>query len=936
MEGCSCSPSGGHDHNPPTTIIDSPDNSTTETDVNDTKNNEKKSIEILNRMVTVYRNAKSYADHGRGLIVGKMTQPDAEPVTWSCTVAIKKPSKLRIECNEGKLVSNGSDCYAQIRALPDQVLRFSTPNPLTFDKLFNDVELDQAMNIVFPSEILRFPPQLILLFATDPLKTFLPEGATTELLQSQSIGNIPCDVIKIKHERGDRALWISRRNSALLRFDYMVEGLLVAAEFESVRTIRIEMNDAQFDLPIAEEAFQMMQPTNAKQVSEFKPVETEILGKNLTNPESLKFKELILDSIKTTKISTENPSENSTEKTTKISTENPTNNSTEKTNIANDTKTDLSLQKSISDLQGKISAFCFWTTWSEPCRQAIEEFYKAEDENANKNNIQFFVINADEIKETEKKTLPDLLKPICKTWSLRKPYWHELDGKLTDALSVDSFPTIVVLGVENRVEFYSRGGMQAAAINSLLKEIEEGKKPYEKTLNELQKTLQQRKIQHANELKIMTDKGIFASICVPIEKPTTTELVPQSPPKTFKLNKLWELPLASTGNIAVLKVKNSDKKINNEKNNNENFNSKNDEKLDSNLDPIQNPKPDEKIVEQTDKKSDEKKSDNAELDKQSETNIINATKNQNKPDKITLLVPCEGNSVALIDLSGKLIKKITPEGFSNDELLTLVRTSVDLSGSYVGFSSNNGNAVHVFDSELKSRLRYVPQSKTADTKLKIADFQFVDADGINEPEVVVGVVAIDGDVSGGDSICTIDLNGKEIWRDDTITSPFQIGDYNQKDKNQKDKRGLYSLDASNSVVKLQKYSADGKRLETLSPNGASVRCFSFDVVSGDLCTIISAPDGERTSIAVLNDSGSIRWQSPLPVGEYNLLAADLLDESKRAWIVVSQLGVIFVFDQTGKQVDSFSIGESVTGLVIVERQLVVATGNKVIAWKISK
>jgi hypothetical protein len=433
----------------------------------------------------------------------------------------------------------------------------------------------------------------------------------------------------------------------------------------------------------------------------------------------------------------------------------------------------------------------------------------------------------------------------------------------------------------------------------------------------------------------MTDKGIFASICVPIEKPTTTELIPQSPPKTFKLNKKWELPLASTGNIAILKTKKLDKKIDDKKINSiidKNSDTKSNENLESKPDANSDKKINENINNKIDEKINEKKSDDIKSVKQSETKIISATKNQNKPEETTLLVPCEGNSVALIDLSGKLIKKITPEGFTNDELLTLVRTSVDLGGNcYVGFSSNSGNAVHVFDADLKSRLRYVPQHKTADTKLKISDFRFVDVDGIGEPEVVVGVVAIDGDVTGGDSICVIDLNGKEIWRDDTITSPFQIGDYNQNGK-----RGLYSLDATNSVVKLQKYSADGKRLETLSPNGASVRYFLFDPVGGDLCTIISASEVERTSIAVLNDSGSIRWQSLLPVGEYNLFAADSFVKSKRAWIVVSRLGVIFVFDHIGKQVDSFSIGESITGLVIVGGQLIVATGNKVIAWEINE
>ncbi|MDR0391005.1 MAG: TlpA family protein disulfide reductase [Planctomycetaceae bacterium] len=906
-DGCSCSHKP-HEPDFPAIIEPATDPETKDNKEEDTTDNEKKITEILNRMVAVYRSARSYADHGRGMIVGKMVQPNVAPVTWTCTVAFKKDGKLRIECNEGKLVSNGTDCYAQIRSLPEQVLRFPTPHPFTFDKLFSDVELDQSMNIVFPSGIIRFPPQLILLFSPDPLKTFIPDGAKMELLESQSIGNVPCDLIKIKHDRGDRVLWISRRNSALLRFDYMVEGLLVAAEFESVRTIRIDMSDAQFDLPVAEEAFLMLQPANAKQVSEFKPVELEILGKKLTDPESLIFEELIFDIDN----SSDNPPNKTTDNLPETTKNNTTNNlpKTENTNdnnkeVKNNSETSgveakLPLRKSIADLSGKISVFCFWTTWSEPCRLAINEFYKAADENADKKNVQFFVINSDEFNDNDNNKRVDLLRRYCVDWELRKPYLYELDDKLSDALAVDSFPTIVVIDADNRVEFYSRGGVQATTINTLLEEVEGGKKPYEKNLNELQKFLQQRKNLHTEELRLMMDKEIFASICVATEEPATSKSVKPSSPKTFTLKKNWEIPLASTGNIAVLNVKKAKNKI------------------------------DEKKVD------DNKSTSEIESDKKTDLPVISATKKQDgvegidKIDETMLLVPCDGNSVALIDSSGKLRRKVTPEGFSNDELLTLVRT-IDFGGSYyIGFSSNNGNVVHVFDSNLKSRLRYVPQNKLANAKLKISDFQFVDLDGVGEPEVAVGVVAIDAKITGGDSIHAIDLNGKEIWQDNTVTTPFQIGDYNHNGQ-----RGLYCLDAVDSVVRLQKYSAEGKKLETLSPNGTSVRCFLPDAASGDLCTIISSANGESVEIVLLNASGVIRWQKQLPAGEYNLLSADLFGKSNNEWIVFSQLGTILIFDQSGKQIDSFSLGEPITGLAVIAGQIVVATGDKVIAWQIN-
>jgi hypothetical protein len=45
--------------------------------------------------------------------------------------------------------------------------------------------------------------------------------------------------------------------------------------------------------------------------------------------------------------------------------------------------------------------------------------------------------------------------------------------------------------------------------------------------------------------------------------------------------------------------------------------------------------------------------------------------------------------------------------------------------------------------------------------------------------------------------------------------------------------------------------------------------------------------------------------------------------------------MIFVFDQFGKPIDSFSLGEPITGLAIVAGQIIAATGEKVIAWQIN-
>ena len=225
---------------------------------------------VLDRMIIAYKSAISYSDRATVQIIGTMSQPDVEPVPWNCVVAFMRPNLLRLEINEGIFVSDGEDCYAQIRTLPDQVLHFPAPTHWTLETLFQDVHLDSAMALGLPRSVLRFPPQLVLLFANNPLNTFIPRGTRVEWVAQQQIGQVPCDVIQISHTDGNRILWISREDNALLRMDYQPVGLPIPEGFDSIEAIRIDMTDARFDWNFVPETFQMLQPHEAIQVAEFR------------------------------------------------------------------------------------------------------------------------------------------------------------------------------------------------------------------------------------------------------------------------------------------------------------------------------------------------------------------------------------------------------------------------------------------------------------------------------------------------------------------------------------------------------------------------------------------------------------------------------------------------------------------------------------------
>ena len=224
---------------------------------------------ILDRMVTAYKAAISYSDHATIQIIGRMSQPGAEPAPRNCVVAFMRPNMLWLVVNEGIFVSDGEDCFAQIRWLPDQVLHFPAPANWTLETLFQDIHLDAAMALGLPRTVLRFPPQLVLLFANNPLNTFIPRDAKVEWIKQQQIGQVLCDVIQITHTDGNRILWISREDGALLRMDYQPIGLPVPEGFDSIEAIRIEFTDARFDWSFSPETLQMLQSPDAIRVAEF-------------------------------------------------------------------------------------------------------------------------------------------------------------------------------------------------------------------------------------------------------------------------------------------------------------------------------------------------------------------------------------------------------------------------------------------------------------------------------------------------------------------------------------------------------------------------------------------------------------------------------------------------------------------------------------------
>lgn len=589
-------------------------------------------LQLLQQTVAVYQSARTYSDHGEIRIIGKMSDPNEEPAPWGCTVCFERPGKLRLEINDGKFVSDGENCFAQIRTLPGQVLFRRTPEHWTLEEIFRDVYFEGAMNLGIPETILCFAPQLILLFAEEPLKTLLPEDASAELLETQKMGETVCDLIRIKHRSGSWVLWLNRQNHALVRFDYLVEGLAVPEGVESIRQVRIDMPDADFDKNVASEAFLMEQPQDARQVSEF-----------------------------------------------------------------------------------------------------------------------------------------------------QSPEAPELSA--------------------------------------------------------------QRQEEHQKQLRLMTESGVFAirPSSKPIEVNQTQRPAPAKMPKTFRLTEKWRQSLAGIENIEVFQQE--------------------------------------------------------------------------------IFIPCEGNLLARIDADGKIIQKIQPKGFQDDELLTRIRTATDGTGKlHIGASSVSGQTVHLFDEKLMPIPRTAVTSALKEQAV-VSDFQFV---RFPNGTLAVLSVLLSLDSEQGDRLQLTALDGKELWRDSSVLSPFLVHTYFFNGK-----QGALVLSVQEQQSLLLNYDIQGQMRGAL-PFTAEREILWFSVPdtndgNDDWCIglIHSDREGKDVRLAGVNFEGTTLWEHPLQPGEYQkpidqIIIGDLLGETGAERLVPLPDGTVFVFARNGTLLDTLSFGRVLTGLGVMK------------------
>ncbi len=466
--------------------------------------------DILEKMVATYKSANSYGDHGTII----MELEGGEITDWPCTFVFQSPNLVRMEVALGQLVCNGADLYAQIVPLYGQVLELPAPRKLSIPELYPDLLLAQAMNLPISPQITWVPPQLLLFFAKDPLKTLLPDKATVVLVEPEWLGENPCDKIEVEGPDGVRTFWIDRQTFALLRWDFPVENLPEQGG-KRVVSLRLDMSDALLNPSLESVAFQMGWPEDAVLLKQLTPWPLLLLDKKLANFDSITIKSLANKEIP------------------------------------------------LSQYAEKTIVLLFWSAKSEYCPPALREMYTVYQSLKDNPNIRMIAVCVDKdpaaptdpeeanaaadeeiaVSNDEViKTLADLGMPQLPTCRLTS-----LDLRLS--LHLDLFPSLVMLAPGGVLaKYYPPGTVPAEEITAGINEILE-----QKTDNlTIQRDYQRQQVEYREMVQEFAESDYYALPDEDEQEPDAT-ILPQHFPENLSFQERFAIrDLKGPGNILVV------------------------------------------------------------------------------------------------------------------------------------------------------------------------------------------------------------------------------------------------------------------------------------------------------------------------------------------------------------------------------------------------
>ncbi len=447
---------------------------------------------VLTDMVEAYRKASTYQDVGKVRMEGRI---DGKPFAkrGNYVMTMERPNKMRLHAYQGTAVCDGTNLYAWVAGIPNQVLKVPAPEKVDIATIFAGSVLADAMANGPTQNFAWVPLQMILLYSPHPLKTLLFEAKEIRFLQPAEIEGRKCRRIQVRRSDGTCVFWIDQQTHILRRFEFPIEQTAAMAGPNKIENLSLVANftEARFNEPIDPKAFRVALPPGVETVGALMPTTVQMLGK------SSDFIFVGLDNKPLT----------------------------------------------LKSLAGRAAVIEFWSTTCLPCRDALAEIEKVHQKYKTDPNVAFLAVSIDTPDVTNEQ-----LQKAMDDMGVTLPIYRISQPDADKAFKVRGIPTTVVLGPKGTIQDYQAGMPRdaAAIFNQDIQYISSGKDIAVETLH----TFETLKIRYAEIFQAMLNDDLYINPAIIVRRMAVAQ---SSRPKFIKLHPLWMCTkLESPGGILVV------------------------------------------------------------------------------------------------------------------------------------------------------------------------------------------------------------------------------------------------------------------------------------------------------------------------------------------------------------------------------------------------
>ncbi len=932
----------------------------------------------LRATVDAYSNAKFYADDAYFELVCDFDAQgrDRRTLRVPCSFAFAKPNFVRMEVGSGVLWSDGETVRAEILDDARAGRRLELPAPLltsSIKELYPDAELAEAMDLRVSPTVFWAPPQAILTLAQDPLRTLVPKGARTRLLRPEYLRFVDetsaaetlvaCDRVEIDAEGGVRVFWLDRQTKGLVRVEFPLEGVAVPDDVDRVAELRLEFPN------------QILSDVAPTDLSRFRDPPRRPNAPNVSNAASPTEKTAVLPENAENAVAQSSPdaadanAENAASSVVRV--------------VDRFLPPELatlgrpfpplearSLAAGLPDAKlgarrddGKKTLVCFWGSSLANAPNAgplssvaLREFEQTARYNADDERLAFLAVDVDPPEKPDAAVRAEYAAQgaTVPLFRLDRAALRAFDFPLAD---VPSFALVDERGIVQKIV---REPASFVALQRLLVRALDGGDLYNDDFNayyaDVKRFVESLEAADANDLYRVASQE---------REPSPSALPPRRYPKTFELREIWRCvelfaptnPLAVSASDpdfdaarAFAPVENADADVADDDallNNVATLKNSNDASAD--------PAVDEKTSSASDaslnnvapqKKSNAASSPTSPLPSTPSDAFVPLAVADALPSDL-VVVPCDGNALALVDSQGRVVRKTTPAA-AVGEPISFVRT-VRFDGGrryYVASSRLQSQKAHRFDENFND-LGTLDVGKLQNQR--IGDARFVDADGDGTPELALGLVgAPSSNAPTPRGLYVVESERPKIrWKDESVLDPYRLGVRYRS--NATPRQTLLATTRSGGLVGsiVENDAATGERLaEYRADDGASFVWFAVSdkTPTGESSVVaIAANESAQSAYFVgLGVDGTTLWKTPIDWeagGQMErVVSGDLDGDGVDEWLVASPNGVVRFFRANGEPFDVFQFGAEIAGVCVARwngaSHLIVADAERLSAWRV--